>query len=213
MRRRKKPGAKDELLSYEKLVVKEPTYFKGDWRNLLKTDEIHIELGIGRGQFINTLAEKNNDIGYIGIEIKEEILLDAVKKTSEQEIMNIKYLWFNINDIDNIFDENEIDRIYINFCDPWPKKRHSKRRLTHKDFLVKYSNILKSKGEIHFKTDVEELFEFTLNEISDLPFLLLKNISLNLYRDEKVETVKTEYEEKFIAQRKNIYFLKAINNK
>lgn len=213
MRRRKKPGAKEELLSHDSLLVENPQQYKGNWKQMLKSDRVHIELGIGRGQFINTLAEQNNDIGYIGIEIKEEILLDAVKKTVDEGLDNIKYLWFDINDIDTIFDENEIERIYINFCDPWPKKRHSRRRLTYREFLNKYSKILKNEGEIHFKTDGEELFEFSLNEICQSQNLFLRDVSLNLYRNEDIDTIKTEYEQKFISQSKNIYFLRGINNK
>ncbi|MGF7056748.1 tRNA (guanosine(46)-N7)-methyltransferase TrmB [Brassicibacter mesophilus] len=213
MRRRKKPGAKEELLSHDSLLVENPQQYKGNWKQMLKSDRIHIELGIGRGQFINTLAEQNNDIGYIGIEIKEEILLDAVKKTVDEGLDNIKYLWVDINDIDTIFDENEIERIYINFCDPWPKKRHSRRRLTYREFLNKYSKILKNEGEIHFKTDGEELFEFSLNEICQSQNLFLRDVSLNLYRNEDIDTIKTEYEQKFISQSKNIYFLRGINNK
>lgn len=212
MRRRKKTGAKDALLSLENMLILNPEDYKGRWKDISKGKEIHVELGTGRGQFINTLAEKHKDIFFIGIEIKEEVLLDAVKKSINKEIDNVKYLWYNISDIDLIFDENEIERLYINFCDPWPKKRHSKRRLTHRNFLNKYKKILKKGGEIHFKTDGEELFEFSLNEFLEMGYVV-RDVSLNLYRNENVDTVKTEYEEKFISQGKNIYSLTAKNEK
>lgn len=212
MRRRKKPGAKEQLLELDHMLLLNPEKYKGNWKDIMNNERIHVELGTGRGQFINTLAEKHRDISFIGIEIKEEILLDAVKKSIDMGLNNIKYLWYNINEIDTIFDENEIERLYINFCDPWPKKRHNKRRLTHRDFLTKYRKILKKNGEIHFKTDGEELFEFSLNEMLEVEFKV-KDVSLNLYRDESIDTVKTEYEEKFISQGEKIYRLLAENNK
>lgn len=210
MRRRKKPGAKDELLKFENLLILSPEENKGKWKDISNNKKIHVELGTGRGQFINTLAEMHRDIFFIGIEIKEEILLDAVKKSLDNGLNNIKYLWHDINNIDTIFDEDEVERIYINFCDPWPKKRHSKRRLTHREFLDKYRKILSQNGEIHFKTDGEELFEFSLNEMLDTEYIV-RDVSLNLYRDESIDTIKTEYEEKFISQGKSIYRLVAKN--
>lgn len=212
MRRRKKPGAKDELLKFDSMVVLNPEENKGNWNHISDNKKIHVELGTGRGQFINTLAEMHRDIFFIGIEIKEEILLDAVKKSVDKGLNNIRYLWHDINDIDSIFHEDEVERLYINFCDPWPKKRHSRRRLTHRDYLYKYRKILAKNGEIHFKTDGEELFEFSLNEMLDTEYIV-RDVSLNLYREENVDTVKTEYEEKFITLEKNIYRLVAKNNK
>lgn len=212
MRRRKKQGAKEELLELEHMLILNPEENKGNWRNTLNSEKIHVELGTGRGQFINTLAEKHKDIFFIGVEIKEEILLDAVKKSIDKGINNVKYLWLDINGIINIFEDNELERLYINFCDPWPKKRHSKRRLTHRDFLAKYRKILIPEGEIHFKTDGEELFEFSLNEMLYMEYRL-KDVRLNLYRDITIDTVKTEYEEKFINQGKLIYSLVAKNIK
>ncbi|AFS78078.1 tRNA (guanine-N(7)-)-methyltransferase TrmB [Gottschalkia acidurici 9a] len=194
---KKKPGSKEKLLGYKELVITNPQENKGKWKEYLGTEKIHIELGTGRGKFINSLAEQNGEIFHIGIEIKEEVLLNAVEKAHNNSLKNLKFMWTDINNIDEIFDTNEIDRIYINFCDPWPKTRHSRRRLTHRSFLEKYKEILKSDGEIHFKTDNEELFEFSLNEISDSN-LKLKDIYLDLYRDKEIETTKTEYEEKFI---------------
>lgn len=212
MRRRKKPGAKDELLKLDNMLILNPEEHKGNWKDIANNKKIHVELGTGRGQFINTLAEKHRDTFFIGIEIKEEILLDAVRKSIDKDLDNIKYLWHDINHIDSIFDEGEIERLYINFCDPWPKKRHSSRRLIHRNFLDKYKKILNSNGEIHFKTDGEELFEFSLNEILEMGYIV-RDVSLNLYREENSNTIKTEYEEKFIAQGKKIYRLSAQNNK
>jgi len=213
MRRRKKKGADIELLSYKNLVNEKPSDFKGRWKELFKNDNpIYLELGTGRGKFITTLAQNNEDINFIGMEIKEEVLLKAVEKADEKGLSNIKFIWGNIDSILDYFSNNEIDRVFINFCDPWPKERWSKRRLTHSGFLDKYKQILKDRSEIHFKTDNERLFEFSLNEISNSDYKM-KNISLNLHESEFEGNVTTEYEEKFIAQGIKIFRLEAINIK
>ena len=177
MRRRKKKGSDLKLLSYENYVKREDIEsLKGHWNEVFKNDnEIHAEFGTGRGKFITTLAKLNPNINYIAMEIKEEVLLKAVEKAA--------------ND---------------NFCDPWPKKRWSKRRLTHTNFLQKYFNILKDDGEVHFKSDNEKLFEFTLNEFCNNPWKL-KNISLDLANNEDIENITTEYEDKFTSQGLKIY--------
>ncbi|KPU27116.1 tRNA (guanine-N7)-methyltransferase [Caloranaerobacter sp. TR13] len=208
-RLRRKKGLLERLLEKDNYLVKNPIEYKGKWKEIFDKDKLYIELGTGKGQFITTLAEKNEDVGYIGVEKIADVLFQAVKKAEVKVLNNIKFLLFNVNEIENIFEENEVDRIYINFCDPWPKKRHTKRRLTYRDFLNKYKKILKPNGEIHFKTDNERLFEFSLNEMSEFG-LELRDISLNLYRDGDLDTVKTEYEEKFISQGKPIYFVRAI---
>ncbi|WP_427340114.1 tRNA (guanosine(46)-N7)-methyltransferase TrmB [Caloranaerobacter sp. DY30410] len=208
-RLRRKKGLLEKLLEKDNYLVKNPVEYKGKWKEIFGKDILHIELGTGKGQFITTLAEKNENVGYVGVEKIADVLFQAVKKAEGKELNNIKFLLFDVNEIENIFEENEVDRIYINFCDPWPKKRHTKRRLTYREFLSKYRKILKVNGEIHFKTDNEKLFEFSLNEMSEFGFEL-RDISLNLYRDGDLDTVKTEYEEKFISQGKPIYFVRAV---
>lgn len=210
MRRRKKPGSVEKLLKYDDLVLRQPEEFKGKWKELFNnSNEIHMELGTGRGQFISKLAEQNPNINYIGVEIKEEIILKAVEKAEENSLKNIKFLWFDVNRIEEVFDKDEIYRIYINFCDPWPKKRWAKRRLTHRGFLQKYINILNKVGEIHFKTDNEQLFEFSLNELSAID-LKLDNISLDLHRNSDSNITTTEYEDKFKELGMKIYRCEAI---
>ncbi|SNS85452.1 tRNA (guanine-N(7)-)-methyltransferase [Anaerovirgula multivorans] len=205
MRRRKKPGSKEKLLSHQLYLCEEPEKYKGHWNNCFDEKKpIHVELGIGRGQFITTLAELNPDIHYIGIEIKEEILLKAVEKAETKKLKNIKFLWYDVNKINDIFNQGELSRIYINFCDPWPKKRWEKRRLTHRSFLEKYKYILTENGEIHFKTDNEKLFEFSLNEFS-YAGLRLNNITFDLHHGETKDPVTTEYEDKFSAMGMKIY--------
>lgn len=210
MRRRKKKGADLKLLSYTNYVIKaDEINFLGKWNEKFKNDNpIHVEFGTGRGKFITTLAKNNPNINYIAMEIKEEVLVKAVEKAHENNLENIIFVWGNVSDIENYFDKNELSRIYINFCDPWPKKRWAKRRLTSRNFIEKYKNILNENGEIHFKTDNEKLFEFSLNEFVDCD-LKLKNISLDLKNSDFLENVTTEYEDKFMNLGMKIYRVEA----
>ena len=155
MRRRRKKGADIKLLSYTDYVIRDNIEdLKGKWSERFQNDNpIHVEFGTGRGKFITTLAQNNPDTNYIAMEIKEEVLLKAVEKAAENNLKNIVFLWADVSNILEYFGEGEISRIYINFCDPWPKKRWAKRRLLHRNFLEKYAKILKERGEIHFKTD------------------------------------------------------------
>ena len=146
------------------------------------------------------------------MEIKEEVLLKAVEKAHEANLNNILFVWGNVNNILDYFEEKEISRVYVNFCDPWPKKRWAKRRLTHSSFLEKYDTILKDDGELHFKTDNRDLFEFSLNEIAASDWML-KNISLDLAKNTEIENITTEYEDKFMSQGMQIYRCEAKKRK
>lgn len=209
MRRRKVKGADEKLLTYSDYVLHENIEaFKGKWSELFKNNNpIHVEFGTGRGKFLTTLAKNNPNINYIAFEIKEEVIIKGVEKAYDEKLDNILFAWTNVINILDYFNENEVDRVYVNFCDPWPKSRWSKRRLTHKNFLDKYENILNDNGEIHFKTDNEKLFEFSLNEIASCGWML-KNISLNLTESD-FDNVTTEYEDKFINQGLKIFRLEA----
>ena len=206
MRRRKKKGSDIKLLSHTNYVIRENVEsYKGKWHDKFgNNNPIHAEFGTGRGKFITTLAKENPNINYIAMEIKEEVLLKAVEKAAEQNLTNILFIWGDVNQIEEYFEKGELERVYINFCDPWPKKRWAKRRLTHTGFLNKYYNILNEKGEVHFKSDNERLFEFTLNEFCNNPWKL-KNICLDLGNNEDVYNVTTEYEDKFMSQGMKIY--------
>lgn len=205
MRRRKKKGADEKLLSYKDYVVVNPENFKGKWHEKFENNRpIYLELGMGRGKFLTTLAENNPEINFIGIETKEEVLLRAVEKANEKELKNILFLWADVNKIEEYFKEKEINNVFVNFCDPWPKKRWAKRRLTHERFLEMYKRILVNFGEVHFKTDNEKLFEFALNEFSKGDFKL-QNISFDLSASDFEENVTTEYEEKFLSQGLKIF--------
>jgi len=206
MRRRKVKGADEKLLSFKDYVIKgEEIDFKGNWSKKFKNDNpIHVEFGTGRGKFITTFAKENPNINYIAMEIKEEVLVKGVEKANQNNLDNILFIWGDVNKIEDYFEKNELSRVYVNFCDPWPKKRWAKRRLTHKNFLEKYKRILKDDGEIHFKTDNEKLFEFSLNEFLNAD-LKLKNITLDLRNSDFEGNITTEYEEKFMAQDMKIY--------
>lgn len=214
MRRRKKKGSDEKLLSYQNYVIKEDIdKLKGVWSNKFNNNNpIHVEFGTGRGKFITTLAKQNPNINYIAMEIKEEVLLKAVEKADEANLKNILFIWGNVNSILDYFDKGEVSRVYVNFCDPWPKTRWSKRRLTHSNYLNKYKEILNDEGEVHFKTDNQDLFEFSLNEIASNDWLL-KNISLDLAKNENIENVTTEYEDKFMSQGMKIYRCEAKKSK
>lgn len=211
MRRRKIKGSDQKLMSYSDLVVINAEKNKGKWREIFGNDKpIHLEVGIGRGSFVRKLAERNKDINYIGIETKEEVMLYGVRESDELGLENIKFVWQNAQTLEDFFEKGEVERIYLNFSDPWPKARHSKRRLTHQNFLDMYKKVLPEKGEVHFKTDHVDLFEFSLNSFSDNGWRL-KNVSLDLYKNLPEDNVPTDYETKFVAKGLKIYRLEAVS--
>ncbi|MFS1511438.1 tRNA (guanosine(46)-N7)-methyltransferase TrmB [Chengkuizengella sp. SCS-71B] len=198
-----------EFLKNAKDVVElEPQANKGRWREVFGNDNpIHVELGMGKGKFISEMSLKYPEFNFIGIDLYDELVRKASEKAyvlrekhGVPNIDNLRLVLMNIEKIEEIFDENEIDQIYLNFSDPWPKKRHASRRLTHANFLKKYQTVLKNQGEIHLKTDSVSLFEFSLNSFADLD-LKMKNIKLDLHKEGTPENhVFTEYEEKFVEQ-------------
>ncbi|MFZ7104817.1 MAG: tRNA (guanosine(46)-N7)-methyltransferase TrmB [Peptococcaceae bacterium] len=209
---RRKAGTKEELLQLSPPLVLDPKQYKGKWQEYFQNaNPIRLELGMGKGTFISTLALENPGINYIGLELREEVLLSGLKKSREPGLANIAFIWTDIKDLADYFAGDEVNRIYINFCDPWPKVRHAKRRLTHAGFLNVYQEILVNQAEVHFKTDNEELFEFSLNQFSQAGFVL-KNIRLNLYRNLPDDNVPTEYELKYREQGLKIMRLEAVNN-
>ncbi|MGI6677765.1 MAG: tRNA (guanosine(46)-N7)-methyltransferase TrmB [Dehalobacterium sp.] len=200
MRLRKIPGTKEALTFYPDLVIFEPSRYYGCWKKHFGQEQsIYLEIGTGRGKFISTMAQEHPQINFIGIEFREELVYKAIGKAGEN-INNLRFLWAKADHIEEYFAPGEIARIYLNFCDPWPKKRHEKRRLTHKRFLKMYKNILTPGGEIHFKTDNQELFEFSLNEFAEEGFML-KNITFDLHRSQFPGNITSEYEERYRQER------------
>ena len=196
MRPRNVKGAKDILQNHSK-VIEEPWVYKGRWGEMFNNNNpIHIEIGMGKGQFISTLANNNPNINYIGFEKYSSIVAKAIENLDEVRNNNLVLVRTDAQKIDEIFYLGEIDRIYLNFSDPWPKDRHYKRRLTYKDFLNKYSLILTTKGEIHFKTDNKDLFNFSLEQLEECKWNI-KNVTYDLHNTNIENNVMTEYEEKF----------------
>jgi len=210
MRIRKKPWVKKELEECE-FFVKSPYEHIGNWHNKFeKKQPIHIELGCGKGMFIAHLASQNPDINYIAIDIKSE-MLGLAKRNIEKEYLknlkkidNILILSCEIEIIQNMMNEKDItDRIYINFCNPWPKPGHNKKRLTHPKQLEKYKIFLKRGGEIYFKTDDDDLFEKSIKYFEEENFEILK-ITYDLHKEEIWDNIQTEHEEMFSEQGKKI---------
>ena len=203
MRLRNIPGAQDAILE-SPYVVQEPQTKKGHWGEVFaKKQPLHIEVGMGKGRFLMDLARLHPDINYIGIEMYDSVLLRALQKREEleaagEEFSNLVFIRVDARLLPEIFEKDEVDGIYLNFSDPWPKARHAKRRLTSREFLARYEKILKKEGTVEFKTDNRGLFEFSLEEVRDSDWNL-EVCTFDLHHDEELVkgNVMTEYEEKF----------------
>ena len=202
MRLRNVPGARD-MIAESEFSIKDETTYKGRWNEDVFKNEnpIHIEVGMGKGQFIITLAENNPDINYIGIEKYSSVLVRAIEKQEEKQLPNLFFIRMEAENIADVFEKNEVSQIYLNFSDPWPKERHAKRRLTSVQFLERYEKILKTKGHVIFKTDNRDLFDFSLEQEKEAPHWTLLNYTFDLHNSQYVEgNVMTEYESRFVAK-------------
>lgn len=209
MRVRNRKGATELLEANPQYVVLNPEDAKGKWHEIFGNDHpIHIEVGSGKGAFITGMAKANPEINYIGIDIQKSVLSYALDKVLEADLPNIKLLWVDGDSLTNYFEDGEIDRLYLNFSDPWPKKRHEKRRLTYKTFLDTFKQILPERGEIHFKTDNRGLFEYSLVSFSQYG-MTLKGVWLDLHASDFEGNVMTEYEKKFSSKGQVIYRVEA----
>lgn len=202
MRLRGRKGILEDLQAQPHLCVLDAREWRGRWREFFAdpSKPLHVELGMGKGQFISTMSARNPQINYIGVDMYDELIRrasDKARLAHEGEPRNLALLRANIETIEEMFAGGEVERVYLNFSDPWPKVKHARRRLTHPRFVRKYAEILNARGEIHFKTDSQTLFEYSLNSFAHLE-LMTRNISLNLHRDElREDLVMTEYETKF----------------
>lgn len=207
MRLRNVKGSRETIAAndYVMHLPEEYESYKGHWKEFFGNENpIHIEIGMGKGQFIMELAKTNPDINYIGIEKYSSVLVRALEKRPELETKNLIFIRMDAEDIVKVFDKDEIDRIYLNFSDPWPKDRHAKRRLTSTQFLSKYNQFLQPDGKVIFKTDNRPLFDFSLEQIEEADWIL-ENHTFDLHNSEFVEgNVMTEYETKFVAEGKPI---------
>jgi tRNA (guanine-N7-)-methyltransferase len=209
MRLRKKWWARPEM-EKSPLVITEPTQYSGKWSEVFgNSNDIHLELGCGRGDFIIKVASQNPNKNYIAIDLKDEVLVYVLRKVQEAELGNIRIIPLQIAFIEDVFSENEISRIYINFCNPWPKDRHNKRRLTHTKFLTKYKKFIKPNTEIWFKTDNVDLFDASIEYFKDNGFNI-EYYTYDLHNSDFHENIVTEYESKFVSLGMKIMFLKAV---
>lgn len=200
MRLRNISGSRD-VIAQSPLVIHEPKQHKGSWKEIFGNDNpIRIEVGMGKGKFIYQLAQINPDVNYIGIEKYSSVLLRALQKMESEPLSNLIFIRMDAEEIAEVFGKEEIDRIYLNFSDPWPKDRHAKRRLPSGEFLKRYDSFLKKEGVLEFKTDNRDLFDFALGELDEAGWEAVQ-VTFDLHRDQEMSTgnIMTEYEEKFSA--------------
>lgn len=202
MRLRRKPWIDEAIKNFQAFVyiknTYEPTELKGHWHEIFGNDRpIYVELGTGKGQFISQNALAHPEINYIGLELQQDVLYHAAEKVQALELGNVRLAVFDINRLAELLEPGEAERFYINFCDPWPKLRHAKRRLTHVGFLEQYRRLLGSGGELFFKTDNRPLFDFSLTQFQQAD-CQIKALTYDLHNSSYMaENIMTEYEKKF----------------
>ncbi len=198
MRLKNVPGSR-EAIAESDLVIHEPEKVKGTWKEIFGNEKpIHIEIGMGKGKFIHEMAKLHPEINYIGIEKYSSVLLRAIQKMEAEPLENLRFIRMDAENITEVFAQEEVERIYLNFSDPWPKDRHAKRRLPSKEFLARYNQFLKKDGVLEFKTDNRGLFDFALEELPQAGWKAEK-VTFDLHNDEEMiqGNVMTEYEVKF----------------
>ena len=192
-----------EILDKSPYIISEPFLFKGRWKEIFKNNNpIHLEIGMGKGQFLINMAINNPNINFIGIEKFDSVMVRTLEKMANYKLNNIKVIKIDASDILDVFD-NEISKIYLNFSDPWPKRRHAKKRLTSEVFLEKYEQL--GSLDIEQKTDNRKLFEYSLQSFVNNNYKIL-DLSLDLHND-KENIITTEYEDKFIKRNQVIYYV------
>ncbi|MDE9799568.1 tRNA (guanosine(46)-N7)-methyltransferase TrmB [Staphylococcus delphini] len=208
MRMRNKPWAESYLTEHNDIVDLEGVHAHQVSEWFEQQQPIHIEVGSGMGKFITTLAQQNPHINYVAIERDKNVMIRVLDKVRELNLTNIKLLCNDAVILTDYFRQGEVDRIYLNFSDPWPKKRHAKRRLTYRSFLALYQQILREDGELHFKTDNRGLFAYSLESMSQFGMYFTK-INLNLHQEDNGDNIPTEYEHKFAEKGSRIYRMEA----
>lgn len=213
MRLRNVKGSRETIAAND-YVIHDETAHKGSWQECFGNDHpIHIEIGMGKGKFLMELAAQSPHINYIGIEKYSSVLLRALEKQEEFRLPNLLFIRMDAEYITDVFAPQEVSRIYLNFSDPWPKDRHAKRRLTSRQFLARYDQILKPEGRVVFKTDNRPLFDFSLEEVKEAGWKL-EMYTLDLHHSPYAEgNIMTEYESKFAAQGNPICKLVAYRQK
>lgn len=201
MRLRNITGSR-EVIADNKYVIHDPNECKGKWKSdIFQNDKpIHIEIGMGKGKFIMALAALNPNINYVGIEKYSSVLLRAIQKMETDPLPNVYFIRMDAENINDVFDKEEVERIYLNFSDPWPKDRHAKRRLPSRQFLARFDQILDKDGQIEFKTDNRDLFDFAMEEAPEAGWEIVE-YTHDLHNNEVMceGNIMTEYEERFSA--------------
>ena len=196
MRMRKKKNLIPRMERCGDRLIREPYSMPGKWRELMpEARELRLELGCGKGRFTAGTAAAEPDVLFIAVERVPDAMVMAMERCAAQGLTNVFFIDANADQLPLFFAPGEVDRIYINFCDPWPSNRHAKRRLTHPDFLLRYRQVLAEAGEIHFKTDNRDLFEWSLFQFPRVGFGV-SEVTRDLHAD-GIHGVMTDYEEKF----------------
>lgn len=209
MRIRKKKNCAARMEACADIWVKNPEETKGGWSGIFaENNPLQLEIGCGKGRFITEMAKRHPDINYIAMDLFEDVVVMAMEKCAAAGVSNVRFFVGNAQDLDKYFEYGEIERIYLNFSDPWKKRKQAKRRLTHKNFLDVYKRVLKNGDLICFKTDNRDLFEFSLNSFAAENYKL-SNITFDLHNSGFEDNVMTEYEVKFSEQNMPIYRLEA----
>lgn len=235
MRLRNIPGAREVIAESEYVVKEEPAegvevddryhkagdkwvkeggrrvlgdwYVKGHWgKEFGNANPVQVEIGMGKGTFLMRMAKEHPEINFVGIEKYSSVLLRAIQKQEEEQLSNVKFIRMDAEYIGDVFAEGEVDRIFLNFSDPWPKEKHAKRRLTSRQFLARYDKILKADGRVEFKTDNDDLFAFSLEEIPEAGWHITAQ-TFDLHHDEELNAgnIMTEYEERFSSKGNKIH--------
>ena len=198
MRMRKRPNLEPRMEAASAVWIRNPEEYKGRWRELLPgAAELRLEIGCGKGKFTVESAAQEPQVLFVAVERVKEAMILAMEKTLEMGLKNVFYLSVDAAELEQYFAPGEVDLMYLNFCDPWPRSKNAKRRLTYHTFLEKYRRVLRAGGEIHFKTDNEKLFQWSLEEFAQYGYPV-KNVTDDLHKD-GIVGVLTGYEEKFIA--------------
>ena len=216
MRQRNIKNLEERLAANAAFLIEKPENFKGRWSEVFGNENpIVLEIGCGKGKFIIDHAFAERDVNFIAVEGQSNVVLRALEKAESQQLVNLRIFIGFVHDLHDFFEEGELSGIYLNFSDPWPKARHAKRRLTHRKRLENYKEVLADEGFIEFKTDNDDLFQFTLEEIEEMDCEITE-MTRDLHKGEvgrygqASKKFRTEYEEKFSRQGKNINFVRII---